>query len=150
MVLVTLLSLSFVSAGFLGFGEENEEANFELTAPEGYVIDHTVDGKVYIKEEATNDLITVFEVNGETGVEGYENQRGTYNPQTLESENYTAYKTHDQQKTGNAGSTVLRTEVDGHDFQLVWEHDETVNFDEQMFEDNIEVLNEIAQSIKMK
>ena len=103
-----------------------------------------------MKEDSSNDLITIFEVNGNTSVSGYENEKGTVNLKTLETEDFTAYKTHDQQKTGNAGTTVLRTEVDGHDFQLVWEHDETENFDENMFNDNIEVLNKTAKTIKMK
>lgn len=138
--LLLILSLSIVSA------TELNELYFEITPPEGYSIRDCSDSSIFMIENETGDVIDIFEVNGNTSATGYENVIEPHISNTIETNDYVAYKTYDVDLGG--GSTILRVTVDERDFQLVWNH--RSDFDESTFEHDVDILNQTAQSIKLK
>lgn len=140
--LLLILSVSVVGA------TELDELYFEITPPEGFSIRDCSDSSIFMIENKTGAVIDIFEVNGNTSATGYENVIEPHISNTIETDDYTAYKTYDSDLGENSGSTILRVTVDGHDFQLVWSH--RGGFDESTFEHDVDILNQTAQSIKLK
>lgn len=141
LLILCLLSVSFVVAS------DTDDIYFEITPPEGYYVDHCSDSTIYMRENETGELITIFEVYGNTSLTGYENVVEPHISNTIETADYTAYETYDPD-SGNSKTIILRTNKEGLEFQLVW--DNHGSFDEEKFKHNVDILNQTAQSIKLK
>lgn len=139
--LLFLLSMSFVVAN------DVDDIYFEITPPEGYFIDHCSDSTIYMRENETGDCIMIFEVYGNTSATGYENVVEPHISNTIETSDYTAYETYDPD-LGNSKTTILRVNQEGLEFQLVWDHHGS--YDEETFIHEVDILNQTAQSIKLK
>lgn len=136
-----LVSMSFVVASGV------DDIYFGITPPNGYYVDDCSDSTIYMRENKTGDCILIFEVYGNTSATGYENVVEPHISNTIETADYTAYKTYDPDRT-NSGATILRVNKEGLEFQLVWDHNG--GFDEETFEHDVDILNQTAQSIKLK
>ena len=87
--LLCLLSLSVVVAS------DVKDIYFEITPPNGYCVDHCSDSSIFMRENKTGDVITIFEVNGNTSSTGYENVIEPHISNTIElscvSQQYISY-----------------------------------------------------------
>ena len=136
-----LVSMSFVAAS------DTDNIYFDITPPDGYFIDHCSDSTIYMRENETGDLICIFEVYGNTHLTGYENFVEPHISNTIKTSDYTAYETYDPD-AGNSKTTILRTNKEGLEFQLVLDHHGS--YDEDTFRHEVDILNQTAQSIKLK
>lgn len=82
-----------------------------------------------------------------TSSTGYENVAEPHISNSIETEDYTAYETYNPD-LGNSKTTILRVDKDGRDFQLVWDHHG--KYDDETFKHEVDILNQTAQSIKLK